>query len=111
MPRTSRAVHPAPAAWRRAGTATSVAQSCEARWRVCAYVRAGPRLFIGVRASERQKWSDGAETAQADSPPSDAHAHISASAHQSTCARGGKANFDSQRPRVGGSAFWPRGAR
>lgn len=32
--RTSQAIHPAPAAWHSTGTATSVAQSWEARWRV-----------------------------------------------------------------------------
>lgn len=35
--RTSQAIHPAPAAWHSTGSATSVAQSWEARWRVCVF--------------------------------------------------------------------------
>lgn len=44
--RTSQAIHPAPAAWHSTGTATSVAQSWEARWRVCVYVCVFVRVCV-----------------------------------------------------------------
>lgn len=62
--RTSQAIHPAPAAWHSTGSATSVAQSWEARWRVCSlcvfvYLCAEVCVYVRlcVRTTEVVRWN------------------------------------------------------